>query len=157
MVKKTIILLVLYFLLFYLTSLREKEYFANSKELEPGFFAPWSRSHLKKNTRSPSWSCLGKKSGARAGASWKNSQEPESEPEPLKNLPAPQPWFAYVFLALVSKFIFRFAQLVHVYTVYMCVFMQNILSKWLAALKSAILNGFFSKMTRSIMTISYTT
>ena len=35
MVKKTIILLLLYFLQFYLNSLRGKAYFANSQEPEP--------------------------------------------------------------------------------------------------------------------------
>ena len=46
MVKKTIILLVLYFLQFYLTSLRGKEYFAKEPEPElepepePGVFGP---------------------------------------------------------------------------------------------------------------------
>ena len=62
MVKKTIILLVLYFLQFYLTSLRGKEYFA--KEPEPGVFGPLEPEPLEKNTRSRSR--LGKKSGAGA-------------------------------------------------------------------------------------------
>ena len=58
MVKKTIILLVLYFFLqFYLTSLREKEYFAKEPEPEPvGAGCFW---------------LLG------AGASWEKNQEPE--------------------------------------------------------------------------------
>ena len=73
MIKKTIILLVLYFFLqFYPTSLRGKEYFA--KEPETGVFGPLEPEPLEK------------KSGA--GAAWKKNQEPE----PLKNLPAPQPW-----------------------------------------------------------------
>ena len=76
MIKKTIILLVSYFLQFYLTSLRGKEYFAKFNQESGGgagrsrvFLAPSSRrrSHLKKN-RSRSWSRLGKKSGAGAGA-----------------------------------------------------------------------------------------
>ena len=54
MVKKTIILLVLYFLQFYLTRLRGKEYFA--KEPEPGVFGPLEQEPEP----------LGKKSGARA-------------------------------------------------------------------------------------------
>ena len=95
MVKKTIILLVLYFLQFYLSSLRGKEYFA--KEPEPGVFeagAAW-----KKNQEpEPEPELLGKK-----------NQEPEPEPEPkpeplekksgaggLKNLPTPQPWKIYL-------------------------------------------------------------
>ena len=67
MIKKKITLLVLYFLQFYLTSLRGKEYFAkltNSQEPEPGvFLAPWSRSRLK---RKPG-----------AGAACEKNQEPE--------------------------------------------------------------------------------
>ena len=46
MVKKTIILLVLYFFQIYLTSLRGKEYFA--KEPEPGFFGPLEPEPLEK-------------------------------------------------------------------------------------------------------------
>ena len=60
MVKKTIILLVLYLLQFYLTNLRGKEYFAKLNQKSgagAGFLAPWSRSRLKN------------KSGA--GAAWK--------------------------------------------------------------------------------------
>ena len=56
MIKNTIILLVLYFLPFYLTSLRGKEYFGKlNQELGAGagrsrvFLTPWSRSRLKKN------------------------------------------------------------------------------------------------------------
>ena len=60
----------IFFLQFYLTSLRGKDYFA--KELEPGVFGPlpWSRSksRSKNNTRSRSRSRLGKKLGAGAGA-----------------------------------------------------------------------------------------
>ena len=63
MIKKNN-LLVLYFLQFNLTSLRGKEYF--------GSFVPEP---------------LKKKTGAGAGAAW----EKNLEPEPLKNLPAPQP------------------------------------------------------------------
>ena len=72
----------IFFLQFYLTSLRGKEYFA--KEPEPGVFGPLEP--LEK-----------KIPGAGAGAAWKKNQEPEPlekkvrEPEPLKNLPAPQP------------------------------------------------------------------
>ena len=47
MVENTIILLVLYFFLqFYLTSLRGKEYFA--KEPEPGVFGPLEPEPLEK-------------------------------------------------------------------------------------------------------------
>ena len=78
MIKKTIILLVLYFLQFYLTSLRGKEYFPNlnnSHEPEPvgaGCFGSIEPEPLEKK------------------------KEPEPEPlgeknQPLKNLPAPQP------------------------------------------------------------------
>ena len=51
MVKKTIILLVLHFLKFYLNILWEKEYFANltySQEPEPVFFSPLEPEPLKK-------------------------------------------------------------------------------------------------------------
>ena len=56
---------------------------------EPGVFGllELEPEPLEKNTNSRSRSHLGKKSGA--GAAWKKSQEPE----PLKNLPAPQPWY----------------------------------------------------------------
>ena len=57
MVKKTIISLVLYFLKFYLTSLRGKEYFAKNQELEPVAAQKkntGSRSRLGKKIRS--WS-----------------------------------------------------------------------------------------------------
>ena len=67
MVKKTIILLVLYFLQFYLTSLRGKEYFA--KEPEPvgaGCFWPLGAGAARK-----------KIPGAGAGAAWEKNQEPE--------------------------------------------------------------------------------
>ena len=80
MVKKAIILLVLYFFLqIYLTSLRGIEYFAKEPErVGTGCFWPL---------------------GAGAGAARKKCQEAEpeplekksQEPEPLKNLPAPQP------------------------------------------------------------------
>ena len=59
------------FLQFYLTSLREKEYFAKEPEPELGVFGPLE----------PEPEPLEKK-----------YQEPEPGPEPLKNLPAPQPW-----------------------------------------------------------------
>ena len=67
MVKKTITLLVLYFLKFYLTSLRGKEYLPRSRSRsrsEPGVFGPLEPEPLEKKYQ---------------------------EPEPLKNLPAPQP------------------------------------------------------------------
>ena len=65
MVKKTIILLVLYFFLkIYLTSLRRKEYFAK----EPGVFGP-----LEPKTATP-------KKIPGAGAAWEKNQEPEPEP-----------------------------------------------------------------------------
>ena len=49
MVKKTIILLVLYFFLqIYLTSLRGKEYFAKEPEPEPGVFGPLEPEPLEK-------------------------------------------------------------------------------------------------------------
>ena len=70
MVKRTITLLVLYFFLqFYLTSLREKEYFA--KEPEPvgaGCFWPLGAGAARK-----------KIPGAGAGAAWEKNQEPEPE------------------------------------------------------------------------------
>ena len=89
MVKKTIVLLVLYFFCsFVLTSLRGKEYFA--KEPEPvgaGYFWPLGAGAARKEIPG-------------AGAAWEKNQEQEPEPlekksepepEPLKNLPAPQP------------------------------------------------------------------
>ena len=72
MVKKTIILLDLYFLKFYLTSLSGEENILpnliNSQEPEPAFFGPLEPEPLEKNTRSRSLrgSHLGKKSGAGA-------------------------------------------------------------------------------------------
>ena len=60
MVKKTIFLLVLYFLQFYLTSLQGKEYFANSQEPEP-VFGPLEPEPLEKIP------------GAGAGAAWKKN------------------------------------------------------------------------------------
>ena len=80
MIKKTIILLVLYLFQFYLTSLRGKEYFA--KEPEPGVFGPLEPEPLEKKYQEPeplgkkirSRSCLNKRPGAGAA-----------------NLPAPQP------------------------------------------------------------------
>jgi hypothetical protein len=63
MVKKTIILLVLYFLCSVtLLVCGEKNILPRSRV----FFAPWSQSRSTKNTRSRSR--LGKKSGAGAGA-----------------------------------------------------------------------------------------
>ena len=62
----------------------------NSQEPEPEpiFFGPLEPDPepLEKNTmsRSQSRSRLGKKSGARAGATWKKIQESEPEPEQLK-------------------------------------------------------------------------
>jgi len=58
----------IFFLQFYLTSLRGKEYFA--KEPEPGVFGPLELEPLEKKSRSRSRSRsrLGKKSGAGAGA-----------------------------------------------------------------------------------------
>ena len=70
MIKKAIILLVLYFLQFYLTSLQGKKYFAKLNQQSGAgagrsrvSLAPWSRSRLKKNQEPER---LGKKS--RAGA-----------------------------------------------------------------------------------------
>ena len=96
MVKKTIIILVLYFLQFYVTSLRGKEYFAKLNQKSGAgagqsrvFLAPWSRSRLKKiaragaepgplgkKIRSRSRSRLKKKSGAGAGAAKKFAGSP---------------------------------------------------------------------------------
>ena len=67
MVKKTIILLVLYFLPFYLLVFGEKNILpnlTNSQEPEPVFIGPLEPEPLEKNTRS--LSRLGKKSGAGA-------------------------------------------------------------------------------------------
>ena len=64
--KQLFYLFYIFFLQFYLTSLRGKEYFA--KEPEPGVFGPLEPEPepLEKNTRSRSR--LGKKPGAGAGA-----------------------------------------------------------------------------------------
>ena len=73
-------LLVLYFLQFYLTCLRGKEYFTKLDQWSgagAAFFWP-----------------LG------AGTAWKKSKEPKPNPEPLKNYPAPQPCS---FLALIWR------------------------------------------------------
>ena len=77
MVKKQLIYLFYIICSFTLLVFGEKNILpnlTNSQEPEPVYLAPWSR------IRS-----LGEKSGG--GAVWKKSQEPE----PLKNLPAPQP------------------------------------------------------------------
>ena len=58
-----------------------------------------------KKTRSRSRSHLGKKSGAGAGAAWKKRQEPE----PIKNLPAPQPcWKGSIFFIFFLYFLIGF-------------------------------------------------
>ena len=57
----------------------------NSQEPEPGVFGSLEPEPLEKKNRSRSR--LGKKLQAGAGAAWKKSLEPEPE----KNLPAPQP------------------------------------------------------------------
>ena len=62
--KQTIILLVLYFLQFYLTSLRGKEYFA--KEPEPGVFGPLEPEPLEKKYQEPEPEPLGKKIRSRS-------------------------------------------------------------------------------------------
>ena len=67
MVKKTIILLVLYFLQFYLTSLRGREFLpnlTNSQEAEPVLFGPLEPEPLEKKIPG-------------AGAVWEKNQEPE--------------------------------------------------------------------------------
>ena len=93
MTKKTIILLVfIFFCSFTLLVWGEKNIFpnlTNSQEPEPvgaGCFYLLGAGAAWKKTRSRSR--LGKKARAGAGAACKKSQEPE----PLKNLPAPQPW-----------------------------------------------------------------
>jgi hypothetical protein len=74
MIKKTIILLVLYVLQFYLTSLQRKEYFAKLNQKSGAgagwswvFLAPcsWSRSHMKKK-QEPEPEPLGKKIRSRS-------------------------------------------------------------------------------------------
>ena len=89
MVKKTIILLVLYFWQFYLTSLREKEYFAKLNQLSgagAGFFGPLEPEPLeKKNTsRSRSRTRLGKKSGAGAARKKKSGAGAGAAPQPCE-------------------------------------------------------------------------
>ena len=83
MIKKTIILLVLYFFCrFTLLFCGEKNILANltnSQEPEQGVFGSLEPEPLKKKT------------GAGAGADWEKNQEPEPDPE--KNLPAPQPCY----------------------------------------------------------------
>ena len=83
MVKKTIILLVLYFLQFYLTSLRGKENFAKLNQFSgagAGFFWPLGAGAGDARKKIPG-----------AGAAWEKNQEPEpldkksEEPEPQKN------------------------------------------------------------------------
>ena len=73
MIKKTIILLVLYFCIFILLVCGEKNFLpnlTNSQEPEPGAFGSLEPEPepLEKKTRSRSRSSLGKKSGAGAGA-----------------------------------------------------------------------------------------
>ena len=79
------------FLQFYLTCLRGKEYFA--KEPEPvgaGCFWPLGAGAARKKIPGAGAAWVKKSgAGAGAGAAWKKNREPE----PLKNLPAHQPWF----------------------------------------------------------------
>ena len=64
---KTIILLVLYFLQFYLTSFREKNILPNlTNSQEPGVFGSFE----------PEPEPLEKKPGAGAGSAWEKNQEP---------------------------------------------------------------------------------
>jgi len=71
MVKKTIILLVLYFFCsFTLLVCGEKNILPRSRSRV--FLAPWSWSRSKKNP--------GAGAGAGAGAAWEKNQEPEPEP-----------------------------------------------------------------------------
>ena len=82
MIKKTLILLDLYFLQFTLLVCEEKNIFpnlTNSQEPEPGVFDSLEPEPLEK------------KPGA--AAAWEKNQEPEPlEKKLLKKLPAPQPW-----------------------------------------------------------------
>ena len=106
MVKKTIILLVLYFCSITLLVCGEKNILPNltkSQEPEPvraGCFWPLGAG-----------AGAARKKIARAGAAWEKNQEPEPleksqepEPEPLKNLPAPQPWIKmkHVIINVIS-------------------------------------------------------
>ena len=87
MIKITIILFVLYFCSFILVC-GEKNILPNFRSrvfLTPWSWS-WSRSRLKKN-QEPELEPLGKKIKSRSWSSLKKSQEPE----PLKNVPAPQP------------------------------------------------------------------
>ena len=86
MVKKTIISLVLYFF-------AEKRIFCQGAGAGRNrvFLAPWSRSRSKKIP------------GAGAGAAWEKNREPE----PLKNLPAPQPWRKILILKVEHKLFIR--------------------------------------------------
>ena len=92
MVIKTIILLVLYLLQFYLTSLWGKEYFAKLNQQSGAgavFFLPIGAGAMRKKQQEPE--SLWKKIRSPSRSRLKKSQELELEPEPLKNLPAPQP------------------------------------------------------------------
>ena len=106
MIRKTINLLVLYFLQFYLNSLRGKEYFArinlhivrSQSQSEPGVFGSLEPEPLEE-----------KKPGA--GAAWEKNQEPEllekkSGAGAAKNLPAPLPWKQQFFFKKKSFHIF---------------------------------------------------
>ena len=69
MVKQTIILLVLYFLQFYLTSLRGKEYFAKLNQWSgagAGFFGPLEPEPGPLEKKPGAGAAWGKKSGAGA-------------------------------------------------------------------------------------------
>ena len=79
MVKQTIILLVLYFLQFYLPSLRGKN-LTNSQEPEPVFFGPLEPEPGPLEKKPGAGAAREKKSGA--GTSRKKNQEPE----PLEKL-----------------------------------------------------------------------
>ena len=71
MVKKTIILFVLYFLQFYLTSCGEKNILPNlnnSQEPEPVLFWPLGARARAARKKLPGAGAAWKKSGARAGA-----------------------------------------------------------------------------------------
>ena len=66
------------------------------------FLAPWSRSRLKKKHLEPEPDSLRKKIRSRSRSRLKKSQEPE----PLKNLPAPQPWFHHYLVYGIRLILF---------------------------------------------------
>ena len=138
MVKKAIILLDLYFFAV-LPFMRGKNILpnlTNSQEPEPFFLAPWSRSRSKKKYQEPEPEPLGEKIRSRSRSLLKKSQEPE----PLKNLPAPQPCSKVIVASAKNKeFVIAFDLFITCPTLEMWVLFQVLLSTMMVLLAMAVI------------------